>query len=267
MSDLNLCRTLLFLPASNARAIEKARELPADMVVLDLEDAVKEEDKEAARDAAIAAAQQGFGGKLVAIRINAAASRHHGPDMLAVRRARGTFVVLPKVQNLREIHDTHAVSERPIIAMIETPLGVLDAPSLARGSAALIAGTNDLGASLRLPAGAGRRGLAASLQQIVLAARAAGVAAFDGVYNGLADEEGLTAEAEEGRAYGFDGKSVIHPSQIETVNRVFSPTQEELAAAEALIAAATGGAERHEGKMIEAMHVDQARRLIARARR
>lgn len=267
MLDLSLCRTILFLPASNARAIEKARELPVDMIVLDLEDAVREEDKAAAREAALAAALEGFGEKLMAIRINAAGSVHHGPDMLAARHAKVPFVVLPKAQTVKEIHDTHAVSERPVISMIETPAGVLDAPALARMSAGVIAGTNDLGASLRLPPAAGRRGLSTALQRIVLAARAAGIAAFDGVYNALADDDGLAAEAEEGRAYGFDGKSVIHPSQIDTVNRIFSPTDEELAAAQALVAAASGGAERHEGRMIEAMHVDQARRLIARARR
>lgn len=267
MLDLSLCRTLLFLPASNARAIEKARELLADMIVLDLEDAVREEDKGRAREAALEAAAQGFGDKLVAIRINVVGHKEHGHDMLALRGSKAPFVVLPKVQTVKELHDTRAVSERPVIAMIETSLGVLDAPLLARHSAALIAGTNDLGASLRLPPGAGRRGLSMALQHVVLAARAAGVAAFDGVYNKLADDDGLVAEAEEGRAYGFDGKSVIHPSQIDTVNRIFSPSPEELAAAQALIASASGGAERHEGRMIEEMHVEQARRLVARGRR
>lgn len=267
MPDLSLCRTLLFLPASNARAIEKARQLPADMVILDLEDAVREEDKASAREAALAAAREGFGGRLVAIRINHVSSPHHGPDMLAARRANVAFVVLPKVESVKEIHDAHAVSERAIVSMIETPVGVLDALVIARSSSGVIAGTNDLGASLRLPPGQGRKGLVTSLQRIVLAARAAGVAAFDGVYNRLEDDAGLVEEAEEGRAYGFDGKSVIHPSQIGAVNRVFSPSDDDIARAQALLAAATGGAARHEGRMIESMHVEQARRLIARARR
>ena len=117
-----------------------------------------------------------------------------------------------------------------------------------------------------MPPAAGAAGLVYALQRIVLAARAAGVAAFDGVYNRLEADAGSIAECEEGRAWGFDGKSVIHPSQIETVNRLFGPTEAELDAARRLIAAATGGAERHEGRMIEAMHVEQAHALIAKAR-
>lgn len=265
--DLSHCRTLLFLPASNPRAIEKARDLPADMIILDLEDAVREEDKARARDAAVAAAREGFGGRPVAIRINAVGNPHHGPDMLAARRARVPYVVLPKAETPRDIHDTKVVCEKPVIAMVETPRAVLGVGELANVSAALIAGTNDLAAALRIPPGSGRAGLVLALQRVVLAARMAGLAVFDGVYNRLDDDAGLTAEAAEGRSYGFDGKSVIHPAQIETVNRVFSPSRAEVAAAEALIAAATGGAERHDGRMIEAMHVAQARQLIARARR
>jgi citrate lyase subunit beta/citryl-CoA lyase len=265
MPDLSLCRTLLFLPASNARAIEKARELPVDMIILDLEDAVREEDKGAAREAALEAAREGFGERMTAIRINPAGSPHHGADMLVARRSGVPFVVLPKVENVKEIHDAHTVTERPILSMIESPLGVRDAFAIAGNSVGVIAGLNDLSAELRLPPDGGRRGLAFARQSILLAARAAGVAAFDGVYNHLSDDAGLTEDTEEGRAYGFDGKSVIHPSQIETVNRIFSPSDEELVAAEALVAAASGGAERYEGRMIEAMHVQQARRLIARA--
>jgi citrate lyase subunit beta/citryl-CoA lyase len=265
--DLSLCRSLLFLPASNPRAIEKARELPADMIILDLEDAVAEADKAAARDAALEACRTGFGDRLLAIRINSVGSPHHGADMLVARRSGARYVVLPKVESLRDIHDTKVVSERPIVAMIETPRGVLEAAPLASASAGLIAGTNDLAASLRIPPGAGRAGLSVSLQRIVLAGRAAGVAVFDGVYNRLDDLAGLEAEAQEGRAFGFDGKSVIHPSQIDTVNRVFTPSPQELDAADALIASATGGAQRHDGRMIEDLHVEQARLLVARARR
>jgi citrate lyase subunit beta/citryl-CoA lyase len=265
--DLGLCRSLLFLPASNPRAIEKARELPADMIILDLEDAVAEQDKASARDAAVAATRVGFGDRVVAIRINAVGSPHHGPDMVAARHSGARFVVLPKVESLRDIHDTNMVSERPVVTMIETPRGVIEAVALATVSAALIAGTNDLAASLRIPPGAGRAGLAVSLQRIVLAGRAAGIPVFDGVYNRLDDLAGLEAEALEGRSFGFDGKSVIHPGQIETVNRAFTASPEELAAADALIAAATGGAQRYEGRMIEDLHVEQARLLVARARR
>ena len=207
----------------------------------------------------------GFGDRLTALRVNGVGDAEHGADMLAARRAGPDFVILPKADDAAAVHDTLAVCERPVLAMIETPRGVLDALAIARVAAGLIAGTNDLSAELGLPPSAGRRGLVASLQQIVLAARACGIPAFDGVHNVLEDEAGLTAQAEEGRDFGFTGKSVIHPAQIATVNRVFSPGQGEVAAARALIAAATGGAERHEGRMIEAMHVEQAQRILARA--
>ena len=265
--DLSLCRTLLFLPASNSRAIEKARELVADFIILDLEDAVPEDRKEEARASAIAAAAQGFGGRPFALRINPAGSPHHGRDMLPARDSRFPFVVLPKVETRRHIHDTKVVCERSIIAMVESARAVLAASEIAADAAALLVGTNDLSADLQIPLGSGRSGLATALQQVVLAARAAGRPVFDGVYNRLEDDEGLAAEAREGRCFGFDGKSVIHPSQIDAVNGIFSPTAEEVAAAEALIAAHTAGAQRFEGRMVEAMHVEQARRLIARARR
>ncbi len=265
--DLTLCRSLLFLPASNARAIEKARQLDADMIILDLEDAVPEDQKDSARVAAVSAAAEGFGGRPVAIRINAVGHRCHGDDMIAARYSKAPYVVLPKAEKERELVGTHQVCEKPVMAMIETAGGVLRAGALAPHTAGLLAGTNDLAASLRIPPGSGRSGLAAALQHIVIAARAAGVAVFDGVYNRLEDDDGLAAEAREGRAFGFDGKSVIHPSQIATVNRSFSPSDQELEAAAALVAAATDGAERYEGRMIEALHVAEARALIAKARR
>jgi (3S)-malyl-CoA thioesterase len=266
-TDLRLCRSLLFLPASNPRAIEKARTLEADMIVLDLEDAVKDEDKPAAREAAVAATKEGFGGRPMAIRVNPAASRHFGEDVVAIRHSNADFIVLAKAESAKQVHDAGWLVAKPVLAMVETPRAVIEAAAIAPASAGLIAGVNDLGASLGLPPGAGRAGLVYALQRVVLAARAAGVPAFDGVHNGLEDRDALERECAEGRAYGFDGKSVIHPGQIETANRLFGPTDAELDAARRLIEAATGGAERHEGRMIEAMHVDQARALIARARR
>ena len=265
--DLRLCRSLLFLPASNPRAIEKAPELDADMIVLDLEDAVKEEEKAQAREAVIGAIAQGFGGRPVAVRINPTGSPHYGEDVVCVRRCAANYVVLAKTESSKQAADAGWLTTKPILAMIETPRAVLDAAAIAPATRGLIAGTNDLAASLGVPAGSGRRGLVYALQRIVLAARAAAVPAFDGVYNRLEADEGLTAECEEGRCFGFDGKSVIHPSQIDTVNRAFSPTEEEVEAAQRLIAVATGGAERHDGRMIEAMHVDQARSVIAKSRR
>ena len=266
-TDLRVCRSLLFLPASNPRAIEKARGLDADMVILDLEDAVKSGDKAAARAAAVAATQEGFGGRAMAIRVNPAGTPAYGEDVVAVRHSAADFVVLAKAETAKQVSDTGWLMQRPVVAMVETPGAVIDAAAIATGAAALIAGTNDLSASLGLPAGSGRAGLVYALQRIVLAARAAGIPAFDGVYNGLEADDGLAAECREGRNWGFDGKSVIHPSQIDSVNRIFSPTEAEIDAARRLIDAATGGAERHEGRMIEAMHVDQAHALVAKARR
>lgn len=266
-SDLSLCRSLLFLPASNPRAAEKARTLGADMVILDLEDAVKEEDKSIAREGAIAATEDGFGDRPVGIRMNPAGSRHYGDDVVCLRKSRADYVVLAKVESPKQVADAAWLTGKPILAMIETPRGVLDAAAIGAATRGLIAGTNDLSADLRIPPGSGRRGLAYALQRIVLAARAVGIAAFDGVYNRLEDDEGLAAECSEGRALGFDGKTVIHPAQIDTVNRLFGPSHEELEAAVRLVAAASGGAERHEGRMIEAMHVEQARAVLAKARR
>jgi len=264
--DLRLCRSILFLPASNPRAIEKARTLEADMIVLDLEDAVPEDEKAAAREAAVAATHEGFGGRAVAIRVNPGGSPHYGEDVVAVRHSAADYVVLAKAESGKQVTDSAWLMQKPLLAMVETPKAVIDAASIAPASRGLIAGTNDLSAGLLLSAGTGRGGLVYALQRIVLAARAAGIPAFDGVYNRLEADEGLVAECEEGRAWGFDGKSVIHPSQIETVNRIFSPSADELAAARRLIEAATGGAERHEGRMIEEMHVQQAHQLIAKAR-
>lgn len=263
-SPLRLCRSLLFLPASNPRAIAKARTLAADMVVLDLEDAVKDEDKERGRDAAAAAAGEGFAGKLVAIRVNAVDGFWYGADIAAVRASAADYLIVPKAHTRAQVEGAAAAAGKPALAMVETAAGVLAAAEIARGSVGLVAGVNDLAADLGLPPDAGRAGLAHSLQTVVLAARAAGIAAFDGVYNGLEDEQGLAAQCEEGRAYGFDGKSLIHPSQVDAANRIFGPSTAQIAAARRLIAAARGGAERFEGRMIETMHVTQAEALLAR---
>lgn len=237
------------------------------MIVLDCEDAVKPEDKAAARAAAVEAVNGGFGGKPVAIRMNTTSSSWFADDAEAFRASDVAVVVLPKAESARQVREVAERLGKPLLAMIETAAGVLNAAEIGPHTQGLIAGTNDLSADLELPAGAGRPPLMHSLQTIVLAARAARVAAFDGVYNGLEDEAGLRAQCEEGRLFGFDGKSLIHPSQIETANRVFSPSDAEIASAERLIAAATGGAERFEGKMIETLHVDQARALLRKARR
>ncbi|MGQ0661728.1 HpcH/HpaI aldolase/citrate lyase family protein [Sphingosinicella sp.] len=266
VNDLHLCRSLLFLPASNPRAIEKARELPADMVILDLEDSVRTEDKAKARTAAVEAVSA-FEGRHVAVRINAFGSDLFGADVVAFRYLKEVGIVLPKAEATAQVHDAGRLFSHHVLAMIETPAGVANARAIAAETDALIAGTNDLGLALGLPPGGGRAGLSYSLQAIVLAARLHGIAAFDGVYNGLEDLDGFAAECDEGRTFGFDGKSAIHPSQLATINRAFSPSEAEIAAARRLVAAETEGAERHEGRMVEALHVAQARALLAKAER
>jgi (3S)-malyl-CoA thioesterase len=264
LPDLRLCRSLLFLPASNPRAIEKARGLAADLVVLDLEDAVKPDDKEGARRAAVEAVKTPFPG-LVAIRINAAEAWWR-EDVAAVRGSAADFVIVPMTCDPDETRIAGERTGKPVLAMVETALGVVNAAAIARETVGLVAGTNDLAADLGLRPGGPRAALQTALQTILLAARAASVAAFDGVFNRLEDPEGLEAECREGRAFGFDGKSLIHPNQVEIANRVFGPSAEEVEAARRLVAAATGGAERHDGEMIERMHVEHAHFVLAKAR-
>ncbi|WP_404338796.1 HpcH/HpaI aldolase/citrate lyase family protein [Sphingomonas sp. MMS12-HWE2-04] len=257
-------RTALFLPASNPRAIAKARSLEVDMVILDLEDAVRDDAKAAARAAAVEAVGAGFPG-LCAIRINGIGAPDHAADLVAVAASACDYVVVPKVESAAEAAAIAQAAAKPLLAMIETPRGVLAAVQIAAvpGVAGLIAGANDLRATLGIPSG--RDGLALALHTIVLAARAGGGWALDGVFNALDDADGLAAEARHGRSLGFDGKSLIHPNQIAATAAAFGPSDAELADAQALVEAATGGAERFRDRMIEAMHVAQAHALIARA--
>jgi citrate lyase subunit beta / citryl-CoA lyase len=261
--DLFDLRSLLFLPASNPRAIMHARNSDADLVILDLEDAVRPEDKEAARAAAIEAVGEGWP-MPVAIRINSPHTEWHGHDIGAVMSAKPDAIVVPRAAGKEEIAFVRNQTGKPVLAMVETAKGLVTVHETARESAGLIAGTNDLAADLRLPPGAGRRPLHMALQLIVLAARAAGIAVYDGVFNGLDDDEGFLEEAREGRDHGFDGKSLIHPRQIALCHAAFAPSAEEIAWAERLVAAASGGAERFEGQMIERMHVEAAQRLLQR---
>ena len=262
--DLFGTRSLLFLPASNPRAIAKARDAGADFVILDLEDAVKPTDKDAARDAAVAAVAESWPVP-VAIRINGLASDWHLADVEAAANSAAGFVVLPRCAGADEARLVGEMTSKPVLAMVETAAGVLAAPAIASEVVGLIAGTNDLAADLHLPADAGRGPLQTALQSIVLAARAAGVAAFDGVFNRLDDADGLEAECRDSRRLGFDGKSLIHPAQIAPCHQAFAPSEAELDRARRLVAAATGGAERFENAMIERMHVESAERLLARS--
>jgi citrate lyase subunit beta/citryl-CoA lyase len=262
-SRLERVRSVLFLPASNARAIGHARESAADLVILDLEDAVKTEDKDSARAAAVDAVAERWP-MPVAIRVNGIGSEWHSLDVDAVARSKADYAVLPRASSAHLVHDAAQAVGKPLLAMIETAAGVLAAAEIASESAALIAGTNDLRAELRITTGKDRAAISASLQMILLAARSAGIPAFDGVFNDLEDANGFAAECAEGRAFGFDGKSLIHPKQIEPCNRAFSPSEEELARARRLVDAFGGGAERFEGQMIERMHVEAAQRLLDR---
>ena len=255
-------RSLLFLPASNPRAIARARASDADLVVLDLEDAVKPEDKATARSAAVAILAEDWP-MPVAIRLNGVGSKEHAADLDALRGAKCDLVVLPQVRSADEVRGIKLGI--PVAAMIENAAAVIAAPEIAQHCDALIAGTNDLSMSLRLPA-IDRSAMVYALQATVVAARAAGIAVFDGVYNVIDDPEGFAREAAQSRSLGFDGKSLIHPDQIAPCHVAFAPTSREIARAERLVAAATGGAERFEGAMVETMHVDAARRLLARHR-
>ncbi len=260
-------RSALYMPASNPRAMEKARGLPADMIILDLEDAVKPGMKDEARLAAVEAMAEGFGERLTAIRINAEDTLWHRGDIMAVKQARCDFIVLPKVEDAEKAARVAELVGKPLLVMIETPKGVLNAAAIAcrEDVAGVLVGANDLANLLRLPPSSGRDAMSMALQTIVLAARAAGIWALDSVYNDLNNPEGLAAECRAGRALGFDGKTLIHPNQIDIANAAFLPDAAELEEARALIAAASGGAERFRDRMIETMHVDMAKRLLARA--
>ena len=258
-------RSVLFLPASNPRAIAKARESGADLVVLDLEDAVKREDKSAAREAAVEAVASEWP-MPVAIRVNSVGSEWHSLDLDAVARSRADYAIVPRAVSAHLVRGVAEAVGKPVLAMIETAAGVVAAPEIAPETAGLIAGTNDLRADLKLPLDATREPISASLQWIVLAARAAGVAVFDGVFNRLDDPDGFLAEARDGRRLGFDGKSLIHPNQIALCHQAFAPSNAEVERARSLVEAFNGGAERFGHEMIERMHVEAAQRVLDRAR-
>jgi len=258
--------SLLYVPGHKARALEKARGLPADMLIIDLEDAVPADSKGEARAGAAAAIAAGFPGKYVALRINGPDSAYHSDDLALLGQVTPDALVLPKVDEATLLDTLATPAALPLFAMIESPTGVFNARAIAAHPrvAGLIAGLNDLAHDLRLPDYHDRSAMALSIQMIVLAARAAGVLAYDGVYNAIDDAGGFAAEAADGHRLGFDGKTLIHPSQVEPCNLAFAPSAAALDDAQAIIAAFSGGAERFEGRMIEDMHVDSARQLLAR---
>ena len=200
----------------------------------------------------------------VAIRINGEETTWHEQDLDAVSGSDANFIIVPRVSDVAEIERANAAARKPALAMVETAAGVLAAPDIAKVSAGLIAGTNDLRAELGIATDEDRSSISMALQWIVLAARAARVPAFDGVFNRLRDEDGLFTQAREGRALGFTGKSLIHPDQIAPCHAAFAPSFEEMDRARRLVDAFDGGAERFEDEMIERMHVEAARRLLER---
>lgn len=274
-------RSVLFVPASNGRAIEKARTLACDAVILDLEDAVGPDDKAAAREtmtAAVAAA--GFAAPLVAVRVNGGDTDWAADDLRAAAAAGPDVVLVPKVGSVRELRTARAALPASIRlwANIETCMGVLEARDIAAaagevGLDVLVFGQNDLSRDLGRRPARDRRLLHTAMGLTVLAGRAAGLGLVDGVFNDFTDLDAFEAECQEGRAFGFDGKAVIHPAQIEAANRIFSPGEADLAWARAVVEAfadpanAGKGAVRASGGMAERLHLDQARRLIASSSR
>ena len=283
MSDgLRPRRSVLYMPGANERALTKAEDLPADALILDLEDAVAPDAKAEARDRVCeAVASDRYGGREVTIRVNGIGTPWHDADLRAVAAAGPAAVVVPKVDSADAVHAIEkgleaggAPDRTAIWAMIETPTAMLHAEEVSRASdrmTVLVMGTNDLAKELRAEHVPGRQPLLAGLGLSLLAARATGKVILDGVYNDIKDAEGFEAECVQGRQMGFDGKTLIHPSQLEPCNRVFAPDPDALERAGRIIAAfeeaeAEGrGVVTVDGRMIENLHVDQARRTLALA--
>jgi len=272
MENIRPRRSVLFMPGSNARAMEKARTLSCDVVVLDLEDAVAPEVKEAARAAVCAAASaRGFGHKEVVVRINPLSSTWGAEDFKDVVKAKPDAVILPKVQSAADVTEARKrTADLDLWAMIETPGAVLNASAIAAaGAQCLVLGSNDLSKDLRAQDLPGRENLWTTMSLVVLAARAHGISAIDGTHNDIADKAGLDAACHQARAFGFEGKSLIHPDQIEAANRAFAPSTEEIAAALSIQAAFARNPQASvlslEGRMLERLHAEEAARILALA--
>jgi citrate lyase subunit beta/citryl-CoA lyase len=279
--DVTPRRSVLYLPSSNRRALEKAKTIPADAIILDLEDAVAPDAKATARAQAVEALGSGeYGRRALLVRCNALDSPWGAEDLVAVARAGAGGVVVPKVSSRRELADVAAVLDKagapadlPLLPMIETPSAVLDARDIASFErvCCLVMGINDLAKELRAALVAGRAPLVPHLATALLAAREAGVAIVDGVYNDVTDLEGLEAECRQAADMGFDGKTLIHPGQVEVANRVWTPSEADLLQAQRVITAFD--AARREGKavvaldgrLIENLHVETARQTLAMA--
>jgi citrate lyase subunit beta / citryl-CoA lyase len=278
-------RSVLYMPGSNARALEKARELPADCLILDLEDAVAPEAKEQARGATVKALENGFGDREVMVRINGLDTRWWVDDLNTVLSGarKPDAILVPKISDPNQLEDLasrfvdlHTDPHVRIWAMMETPLAMLNAGRIAGASldsetrlSGFVMGTNDLAKDTRARLVPGRAPMLPWLMTCVAAARAFGLGILDGVYNDLGNAEGFVEECKQARDLGFDGKTLIHPRQIEPCNYAFSPSADEIAVARKMIAAfelpenANKGVVQIDGKMVERLHADMAKQTVA----
>ncbi|MEG8018402.1 HpcH/HpaI aldolase/citrate lyase family protein [Sphingomonas sp. LR55] len=271
-------RSALYMPASNPRAIAKARTLDCDVVILDLEDAVAPDEKTAARDRVVEAVREGgFGTRELVVRVNGLDTPWYAHDVAAVREMGVGAVLVPKVSypaDLETVRASLGEDGPPIWAMIETCAAILSLPTLSQAASAtrltaLVAGTNDLAKEMRCRLGPDRTPLIPALTATVMAARAAGIVALDGVCNALDDAPRFAVECAQGAMLGFDGKTLIHPSQIEAANAGFAPSEEELARARLIVATfakpenADKGAIRLDGQMVERLHLAEAEAMLA----
>ena len=280
--DLRPRRSVLYMPGANERALEKAKALPADAIIFDLEDAVAPDAKAEARERVCAAVTSGeYGGRELTIRVNGLDTEWHAADLAAAAKAAPAAVVVPKVNSAAEVaaidaglQAAGAPDHTKIWAMVETPVAMLHAEEIALASERLtlfVMGTNDLAKELHAEHVPGRQPLLAGLGLALLAARATGKVILDGVYNDIKNEDGFEAECVQGRQMGFDGKTLIHPSQLEPANRIFGPSEAEIQQSLKIISAfeeaeAEGrGVVTVDGRMVENLHVDNARRVLAQA--
>ena len=271
-------RSVLYMPASNERALEKAKAIPCDGLILDLEDAVAPDAKPNAREAACAAAASGdYGTREVTIRVNGADTEWHMADLEAACAAGPDAIVVPKVGSadavlalVRAMSGFGAPEHTKLWAMVETPAAMLHAEEIAAASerlTVLVMGTNDLAKELYAEHVPGRHPLLPGLGLALLAARATGTAILDGVYNDVQDTEGFLAECRQGREMGFDGKTLIHPSQVDGANAAFAPSEQAVEDARGILQAwadgAGSGVVTYRGRMVESLHVETARRTLA----
>jgi citrate lyase subunit beta/citryl-CoA lyase len=263
------------MPSSNERALEKAKTIPADAIIFDLEDAVAPDAKESARTAAVAAATSGeYGGKVLTIRCNGLDTPWGAADLEAAAAARPDAVVVPKVSGVAHLEQVTAITgDVPVWAMVETPAALFAVREIAAFPqvSVLVMGTNDLVKELRAALVPGRAPLLPHLATALLGAREAGKAILDGVFNDVKDLDAFRAECVQGKEMGFDGKTLIHPSQVEVTNEVWAPTEDEIAHAKKVVEAfaeaesAGRGVVVVDGRMVENLHRDIAERVLATA--